>query len=249
MSAAPESSFTATESPRDTEMYRLRDLIASHIACEADCQKMPTGCGCALTAARAILDAAQGSTDRGALVNEIAARSPGVPKATIRQLLDASEFEPTQGGDKGEAVAWLAEYDGHVSATPDPTTMQIWRDTLGRKITPLFRDVAYTAKNRDETLRGLAEFFNESVHHVWSNDEIAECLTDMISTASPIPSTPRATPKVIGRVTGREYDGDQVAGMPGAICHACGLKDYPCANPDCPRASEHSSTPFKTGAE
>lgn len=44
-------------------------------------------------------------------------------------------------------------------------------------------------------------------------------------------------PKVVGRVTGTIYDGDQVPGMPGAICHACGLKDYPCTNPDCPRSS------------
>lgn len=42
-------------------------------------------------------------------------------------------------------------------------------------------------------------------------------------------------PKIVGRVTGTIYDGDQVPGMPGAICHACGLKGYPCANPDCPR--------------
>ncbi|HSC57537.1 MAG TPA: hypothetical protein VLC51_10055 [Nitrospira sp.] len=42
---------------REEEMYRLRDLIANHIACEEDCQKMPTGCGCALTAARAIVGA------------------------------------------------------------------------------------------------------------------------------------------------------------------------------------------------
>lgn len=38
-------------------MYRLRDLIASHIACEDDCKKMPTGCGCALAAARAVMNA------------------------------------------------------------------------------------------------------------------------------------------------------------------------------------------------
>lgn len=42
---------------------------------------------------------------------------------------------------------------------------------------------------------------------------------------------------IVGRVTGEVYEGDQVPGMPGAICHACGLKDYPCVNPDCPNAS------------
>lgn len=63
---------------------------------------------------------------------------------------------------------------------------------------------------------------------------------------SPVPSTPRATPErtmVVGRVTGKLHEGDQVAGMLGAICHACGLKDYPCVNPDCPnRASQVTST-------
>lgn len=54
-------------------------------------------------------------------------------------------------------------------------------------------------------------------------------------------STVRARPTIIGRVTGAEYEGDQVPGMPGAICHACGLKDYPCVNPDCPNRVSVSS--------
>ena len=49
-----------------------------------------------------------------------------------------------------------------------------------------------------------------------------------------LPLQDHARPQVVGRVTGKIYDGDQVPGMPGAICHACGLKDYPCSNPDCP---------------
>jgi hypothetical protein len=36
-------------------------------------------------------------------------------------------------------------------------------------------------QDRNETLRGLAAFFSESVHHVWDKDEIADCLTNMIS--------------------------------------------------------------------
>jgi hypothetical protein len=36
-------------------------------------------------------------------------------------------------------------------------------------------------QDRNETLRGLAAFFSESVHHVWDKDEIADCLTGMIS--------------------------------------------------------------------
>lgn len=38
---------------------------------------------------------------------------------------------------------------------------------------------------------------------------------------------------VVGKVTGQEREGDQVPGMPHAICHACGL-GYKCYDPDCP---------------
>jgi hypothetical protein len=38
---------------------------------------------------------------------------------------------------------------------------------------------------------------------------------------------------VIGKVTGNPREGDQVPGMPNAICHACGL-GYKCHDPDCP---------------
>lgn len=39
--------------------------------------------------------------------------------------------------------------------------------------------------------------------------------------------------RVVGKVTGEVHEGDQVPGMPGAICHACGL-GFACHNPDCP---------------
>jgi hypothetical protein len=61
--------------------------------------------------------------------------------------------------------------------------------------------------------------------------------TEILNAAYPRHDEQRATParpQVVGRVTGKIYDGDQVPGMPHAICHACGLKDYPCTNPDCP---------------
>ena len=35
-------------------------------------------------------------------------------------------------------------------------------------------------QTRDEMLRGLADFFEESVHLVWSNDEVSDCLRGMI---------------------------------------------------------------------
>lgn len=40
---------------------------------------------------------------------------------------------------------------------------------------------------------------------------------------------------VIGKTTKTIRKGDQVPGMPGAICHACGL-GRPCNDPDCPNA-------------
>lgn len=38
---------------------------------------------------------------------------------------------------------------------------------------------------------------------------------------------------VIGRVSKMKRRGDQVRGMPGAICHACGL-GWRCSDEDCP---------------
>lgn len=45
-------------------------------------------------------------------------------------------------------------------------------------------------------------------------------------------------PTVIGRVTGNPREGDQVPGMPGAICHACGL-GYRCMDVDCPNDKQN----------
>lgn len=38
---------------------------------------------------------------------------------------------------------------------------------------------------------------------------------------------------VVGKVSGEVREGDQVPGMPHAICHACGL-GYKCMDQDCP---------------
>jgi transcriptional regulator with XRE-family HTH domain len=38
---------------------------------------------------------------------------------------------------------------------------------------------------------------------------------------------------VVGKVSGKVLEGDQVPGMPHAICHACGL-GYKCMDQDCP---------------
>lgn len=42
---------------------------------------------------------------------------------------------------------------------------------------------------------------------------------------------------VVGAVTGAVREGDQVPGMPSAICHACGL-GYKCHDPDCPNVGK-----------
>ena len=54
--------------------------------------------------------------------------------------------------------------------------------------------------------------------------------------ASSIPGLARQTaarPTVIGKLTGKVREADQVPGMPHAICHACGL-GYKCLDADCP---------------
>jgi hypothetical protein len=70
----------------------------------------------------------------------------------------------------------------------------------------------------------------------WRVGKAMAVLTKALAISSTHQRTPERT-MVIGRVTGKILEGDQVAGMHGAICHACGLKDYPCVNPDCPNKS------------
>jgi hypothetical protein len=43
----------------------------------------------------------------------------------------------------------------------------------------------------------------------------------------------KARAPIVGRVSGKIREGDQVPGMPHAICHACGL-GYKCSDVDCP---------------
>jgi transcriptional regulator with XRE-family HTH domain len=45
---------------------------------------------------------------------------------------------------------------------------------------------------------------------------------------------------VVGKVTGEVREADQVPGMPGAICHACGL-GYKCYDADCPNERQAPS--------
>lgn len=46
-------------------------------------------------------------------------------------------------------VAWLSEYDGHTAATTDSDTVRIWRETLNRKITPLYATPSPASKGRE----------------------------------------------------------------------------------------------------
>ncbi len=55
----------------------------------------------------------------------------------------------------------------------------------------------------------------------------------VVATTRPFRDTSMLRTTVIGKVTGQEREGDQVPGMPNAICHACGL-GYHCSDPDCP---------------
>jgi transcriptional regulator with XRE-family HTH domain len=48
---------------------------------------------------------------------------------------------------------------------------------------------------------------------------------------------------VIGKVSGKEREGDQVPGMPEAICHACGL-GYRCMDEDCPNTKTNPNMAF-----
>ena len=69
-------------------------------------------------------------------------------------------------------------------------------ELLEKVLLPRINGAAQPRQDRDETLRGLAEFFSESVHHVWSNDEIAQCLTEMIGQGSVVSSTAYSPPPV-----------------------------------------------------
>ena len=77
------------------------------------------------------------------------------------------------------------------------SALDLYQELAARRAREAFPDAAATAtlQNRDDTLRGLAEFFSESVHHVWSNDEIAQCLTEMIGQSSVVSSTEEHTPR------------------------------------------------------
>lgn len=59
-------------------------------------------------------------------------------------------------------------------------------------LSPVSSTHQQSPQTRDDILRGLAEFFSQSVHHVWDSGEITDCLTNMIGSTSPVSSTDRA---------------------------------------------------------
>jgi len=64
-------------------------------------------------------------------------------------------------------------------------------------------------------------------------DALGLSLERVAKVARPFKDTSMLRTTVVGKVSGKEREGDQVPGMPGAICHACGL-GYRCMDEDCP---------------
>jgi hypothetical protein len=60
-------------------------------------------------------------------------------------------------------AAWLAEYDGHASVTVNRDTMLQWRDTLGRKITPLYAIEATGGDAVAAYKKQKADLFSKSI--------------------------------------------------------------------------------------
>lgn len=167
-----------------------------------------------------------------------------------------------QGNEMRRDASWkaaemaaeaLARCDGAAQGQPDCGITDELVDRALTENVDLIQGFTY------ETHHSIRDFRNEYVQgvEIWrcpapshgafqkrlAHEKLKAQMIAAFKWASSMSSTGRTRPTVIGRVTGREYDGDQVAGMPGAICHACGLKDYPCANPDCPnKASSLPST-------
>lgn len=97
---------------------------------------------------------------------------------------------------------------GAPHGTPDTYTLAVH---VGRTIRDVDRFLALSKSYREANPRDPTEDFIEQIE------------------------TPRHT--VIGKVSGLPREGDQVPGMPNAICHACGL-GHPCVDPDCPNSKE-----------
>ncbi|MEL7086941.1 MAG: helix-turn-helix domain-containing protein [Planctomycetota bacterium] len=64
-------------------------------------------------------------------------------------------------------------------------------------------------------------------------DALGLSLDRVAATVRPFKDLSVLRTTVVGKVSGREREGDQVPGMPHAICHACGL-GYRCMDEDCP---------------
>ena len=71
-------------------------------------------------------------------------------------------------------------------------------------------------------------------------DALGLSIERVAKTARPFKDISMLRTTVIGKVSGKEREGDQVPGMPGAICHACGL-GYRCMDEDCPNTKTNPS--------
>lgn len=105
---------------------------------------------------------------------------------------------PSHEAGTQEPVAWTNK--AQLGFLKDPSCfgipMAMWGEPHERAHSvPLYAapqpaSVAHDA-TRDEILRGLATFFEESEHLVWSNGEIADCLAMMVYDGPSVPSTDR----------------------------------------------------------
>jgi hypothetical protein len=122
-----------------------------------------------------------------------------MPASTCHEPHNIGEVDPTVtpdciGAGTSSSREVIAKAIQRVSEQRQRYAMK-WVDALAMADAVLRSGgVAQPRQDRDETLRGLAEFFSESVHHVWSNDEVAHCLTEMIGQGSSLPSTEDQTP-------------------------------------------------------
>lgn len=89
-----------------------------------------------------------------------------------------------------------------------------------------------------EDAKGLGERSGLNMMDDW--DEFMHDVAQTIADGRRHVEVPRTL--IIGRVTGQEREGDQVPGMPGAICHGCGL-GYKCMDPDCPNEKPNPAWP------
>lgn len=119
--------------------------------------------------------------------------------------------------DRGSGFVAVKDYANYPIRGPCPTP-----DQLATRE----RMIEAAGQNLRDALSAL-EIFHETLEKV-SRD----CRFPNAADQPPV-ADPGARNIVIGRVTAQPRAGNQCPGMPGAICHACGI-GWKCFDPDCP---------------